>query len=192
MEFLKSIFGDNSLTYAEFEAALQNNKEIKLANLASGLYVGKDKLEKSEFKANELQTQLNAANDAIKGFKDLDVDGLKNGIKTWEKKYMDDTKALQDKLIKQTKDSKIDFALMNAKAKNVKAVRALLDHDKITIDGDNLIGLSDQLSQITKDNPYLFGDGNQNPPPPAGGTTPPDVSKMSDDEYYAYMTKKKE
>lgn len=35
MDFLKDIFGDKALTYAELEAALKDNKDVKLANLAA-------------------------------------------------------------------------------------------------------------------------------------------------------------
>lgn len=170
------------------EEALDRIMEINGADIEAQ----KAALQKANAQIEGLNEQIKSANDTIKGFKDLDVDGLKNGIKSWEKRYNEDTKALQDKLLKQAKESKIDFALMGAKAKNVKAVRALLDHEKITLDGENLIGLSDQLTKITQENPYLFGEGEKNPPPPAGGYTPPNVSDMSDADYYAYMTKKKE
>jgi hypothetical protein len=76
-------------------------------------------------------------------------------------------------LKKLTLGSKIDVALMGAKAKNVKAVRALLDESKISLDGENVLGLNEQLGQIQKDNPYLFGeDAPKNPPAPAGGEPP--------------------
>lgn len=80
-------------------------------------------------------------------------------------------------LKKITLGSKIETALLGAKAKNTKAVRALLDESKISLDGENVLGLKEQLEQVQKDNPYLFGDTQvQNPPPPAGGTPPkPDV-----------------
>ena len=126
MDFLKSIFGDKSLTYAELEAALKDSKTIKLANLASGQYVDKEKFDKAETRANGLQTQLDDANKTIKGFKDLDVEGLKTASANWEKKYKDDTKTLSDKLTEQTKSSKIELALLGAKAKNTKAARALM------------------------------------------------------------------
>lgn len=192
MDFLKSIFEDKALTYADLEAKLKDNKEIKLANLASGQYVDKEKFERAETKAKDLETQLNTANETIKGFKDLDIEGLKKGVSEWEKKYNDDTKALNDKLINQTKSSKIEIALLAAKAKNTKAVKALLDEEKISLDGENLIGVNEQLEAIKKDNAYLFDDGRlPNPPPPYGGEpngrvfTKADIEKMSTDEINA-------
>lgn len=70
-------------------------------------------------------------------------------------------------------DSKVETALLGAKAKNTKAVRALLDESKISIDGENVLGLKEQLEALKKDAAYLFGeDKGLNPPPPAGDTPP--------------------
>ncbi len=63
MEFLKTVFGDKPMTYAELEAALKDNKNIKLANLAGGQYVDKDKL---DTKISELA----AANETIKNLQE--------------------------------------------------------------------------------------------------------------------------
>ena len=90
-------------------------------------------------------------------------------LQTANKKAKDDYDANLKQL---TLGSKIDVALLGAKAKNTKAVRALLDESKISLDGENVLGLKEQLEQVQKDNPYLFGDKPDNPPPPAGGTPP--------------------
>lgn len=61
---------------------------------------------------------------------------------------------------KTVADMKRDYAVNNsirdAKAKNVKAVRALLDMDKIKMDGENVIGLKDQIEALAKSDAYLF------------------------------------
>ncbi len=44
MEKLKALFGSDALTFEQLEEKLKDNKEIKLANLASGNYVDKAKL----------------------------------------------------------------------------------------------------------------------------------------------------
>lgn len=76
-------------------------------------------------------------------------------------------------LKKLTLGSKINVALMGAKAKNVKAVRALLDESKISLDGENVLGLDDQIKALQKSDPDFFGEKKQdNPPPPAGGQPP--------------------
>lgn len=60
--------------------------------------------------------------------------------------------------IKQMKlDTAIDNALTGAKARNNKAVRALLDTSKIVLADDGTVtGIKEQLDTIVKDNSYLF------------------------------------
>jgi predicted nucleic acid-binding Zn-ribbon protein len=73
-------------------------------------------------------------------------------------------------LKKVTLGSKIETALLGAKAKNVKAVRALLDESKISLDKENVLGLDDQIKALQKSDPDFFGEKKQdNPPPPVGG-----------------------
>jgi len=56
------------------------------------------------------------------------------------------------------KETAIELALKDAKARNVKAVKALLDLDKVSLDGENLIGLDEQLKGLKESDPYLFGE----------------------------------
>lgn len=172
MEFLKDVFGDKALTYAELETALKGNKDIKLANLASGQYVDKAKLEKAE---GDLKTK----DETIRNLQALDAEGLKSKLGDLQKKYDDDIKALNDKLAGQTLNSKVDMALKDAKAKNLKAVRALLDMDKVSLENDEVVGLAEQLNGITKDNPYLFGEDKNPPPPVAGGSADNFTTEMN-------------
>lgn len=56
--FLKAIFGDKSLTLDELSAALDSSKDVKLANLADGRYVDKEKYSALETKNRTLADQL--------------------------------------------------------------------------------------------------------------------------------------
>src|SRR5699024_12596363 len=65
------------------------------------------------------------------------------------------------------KDYEIAAALSKAGAKNDKAVKALLDTEKVNFDDDGkLIGLSEQLEAVKKDNDFLFADANESNPKP--------------------------
>lgn len=75
MDFLKELFGEESLTYEQFSAAV-TSKGYKLADLSTGNYVGKHKHE----------DELSA--------KDSAIEDLKNQIKTRDA----DIKGLQDQL----------------------------------------------------------------------------------------------
>jgi DNA repair exonuclease SbcCD ATPase subunit len=88
------------------------------------------------------------------------------------------------KLSQQTYDFTLDRALMSAKARNPKAVKALLDMESIKLDGESLLGLNEQLDALKESDSYLFaseeqqqgGSGGYNPgsdqktnPPPGSG-----------------------
>ena len=61
----------------------------------------------------------------------------------------------QAKMTQMQLDFAIERALTTAKAKNVKAVKALLDMDKVKLDGDQLLGIDDQLKDLKQSDPYL-------------------------------------
>lgn len=87
-----------------------------------------------------------------------------------------------DSKLKQIKlDNAVDMALTNAKAKNVKAARALLNLDGAKMDGDSVKGLDEQIAKLVESDSYLFhveqkpaidgakpaaGSGNTNTPTP--------------------------
>jgi hypothetical protein len=68
-------------------------------------------------------------------------------------------------------DHALDGALSGAKAKNPKAVKALLSSDALKYneaDG-SIVGLNEQLEKIKSENDYLFADAKEPPKIIAGG-----------------------
>ena len=99
-------------------------------------------------------------------------------------------------------ESKIDLAINNAKAKNVKSVKANLDLEKIKLDGDKLLGFDDQIEALKKSDAYLFDIDNPvnkgvendggNPRKNDGGSySDDDLDNLSDEEYFALQEKNK-
>ena len=95
-------------------------------------------------------------------------------------------------------DNAVETALTAAGAKNSKALRALLDAEKIKLDeSGKLSGLSEQLEAIRKSDGYLFAEkGGEKPSfkgfqPGASGDVKPDgetdFSKMTYSEMTAYL-----
>lgn len=149
MEKLKALFGADALTWEQLEEKLKDNKEVKLANLAAGGHIAKGRYD-------DVVTELNTANETIKGLKEtvskfdgVDVDGLKKSVADWENKYNTDIAAVK-------LDSAINMALVEAKAKNPKLAKAALDMSVIKLDGENLMGLSEQLDKLKESDGYLF------------------------------------
>lgn len=109
-----------------------------------------------KLKAESLETQVNDANAEIQKFKDMDIDGIKKAADDW-KETAEKAKADADKQISQMKfDYALSAALTGAKAKNAKAVKALLDMDGLKFNDGKIVGLDEQLAQIKADNDYLF------------------------------------
>lgn len=149
MEKLKALFGTDALTWEQLEEKLKDNKEVKIANLAAGSHISKGKYD-------DVVKELNTANETIKGLREtvtkfdgVDIDGLKKSVKEWEDKYNTDVAALK-------LNGAVDMALIAAKAKNPKLAKAALDMSVIKLDGENLLGLSEQIDKLKESDGYLF------------------------------------
>ena len=72
MEELKSIFGEETLSYEQFEQKLgEASEKIKLANLKNGGYVDKGKYEKLESQLNDLKTKYDNLSQSAKDYEEL-------------------------------------------------------------------------------------------------------------------------
>lgn len=148
MEILKELFGEKTLTYEDFVNALNERKDVKLANLAEGRYVDKDKLDAKVRELDMANASIKELTEKLQAFDGVDVDKLKADVKSWEVKYNTDLAAVK-------KDAAIDAAILQAKGRNPKAIKALLDMDKIKLKEDgSLEGLD--LDGLKKSEGYLF------------------------------------
>lgn len=140
-----------------------------------------NKLESLTSSNKALQKQIDDNKDAlneaskVKGLTDeqqTKINGLKDQLKQ--------SKADADKQLKQFKvDSAVELGLTKAGAKNTKAVKALLETDKIDFDKNgNVLGLDDQIKNLKADtnSAFLFSqDPNGNNKPTAIGSENPKV-----------------
>ena len=110
----------------------------------------KKQLEKDiEERDNQLETLKNSTSD-IETLKTT-IANLQNDNKVAKEQY--DTEIAKIKL-----DNAVETALLNANAVNVKAAKALLDMEKVKLDGETLVGVNDQLEILKKaeDSKMLF------------------------------------
>ena len=94
---------------------------------------------------------------------------LKKQIETLQAENKKAAEEWQAKMTQMQLDFAIEKALTAAKAKNAKAVKALLDMEKVKLDGEQLLGLDDQLKELQKSDAYLFGESGK----VGSGTNPP-------------------
>lgn len=129
---------------------------------------GKD-IELEKGKVKDIQSQLVTANNTIKE-RDKQLETLKNSpdnpetLKQQIQQLQDDNKAKDEAHQKEIKELKINSALekalTNAKAKNAKAVQALLDlGDDVELNEDGTIkGLDEKIKALKKSDAYMFDD----------------------------------
>jgi chromosome segregation ATPase len=118
-----------------------------------------------------------------------DVDELNNKIAQLESEKNELTTKLGTETTALKRTHAIENGVRDAKAKNVKAVMALLDIDKITYEDGELNGLSDQLESLktNEDTSFLFGTTEVKPPagakpnnPPSAGGNPPSALSLGE------------
>ena len=116
----------------------------------------KDKLDAREKELATAQHTIQQLQDTVRKYDGVDVQKLKDEVAAWEKKYNEDLGRLK-------LESAMETALMSARAKNTKAVKALLNMEQIRLDGEKLLGLDEQLTELKKNEPYLFEDTRPGP-----------------------------
>lgn len=125
----------------------------------------------SAAEVDTLKKQLGEANSAIEGFRKLDVDGIKAAADEWKAKAEQAAKDAEAQIQALKFDHALDGALGAAKAKNAKAVKALLQAEALKLneaDG-SILGLKEQLEKIKSENDYLFESDEKTPTIVTGG-----------------------
>ena len=156
MDFLKEIFGEKALTFAELETALKDNKDVKLVNLASGDYVGKEKFTTLETERNTLKTSLEERDTQLEELKKVDPAALQAKITALQTANTTAATEHQKQLAQVKLDAAIDTRLIKEGAVDTRAVRALLDAGKISLDGENLLGMDEQLATLKENSKWAF------------------------------------
>lgn len=158
--------------------------------ILDGNYVPKSRFNEVNDSKNDLEGQVKDRDRQLKDLKKAAGDNkeLKNKIEALEegnKKTREDYEAK----IKQIKiDNAVDVSLKDAGAKNLKAVRALLDLDGLKIDGDSIDGLKEQIESLQKDEGTSFMFDTKEPQvmitggKPANGTGKAPASEKKPEE----------
>lgn len=147
----------------------------------------------------EITNELKDRDSQLEGLKNSteDVAGLKKTIEDLQNTNKTNDENHKNEMNELKKSFAIEKELSNAKAKNVIAVKALLDLDKIELNEDGTLkGLSEQIDSLTKDEgtKFLFDTETRNLRGAISGetgvddpSTKIDLSKMTYDERNAYF-----
>ena len=162
-------------------------------------YVPKTQLAEVERERDGLKATVTERDTQLETLKKSSGDNetLQKQIADLQKANEDQQKAHEAEITQLRLDNAVEAAILAAGAKNVKAVRALMDIDKLRLEKDGTVtGLSDQIKAIQKSDAYMFAEKQQQQQftgfqPGASGDVKPDgkvdVSKMTYSEMVAYL-----
>lgn len=140
------------------------DEQIKdvMANIAEN-YVLKEKFDKLNSQLETANAELETKNKELEEFSKVDVDGLNAEIKRLQEENKANMVANETVIKKLKIDNAVEKALINAKARNPKAVKALLELDDAELEGNSIKGLDKQIKKLmeAEDSSFLFENSNK-------------------------------
>lgn len=175
MEFLKNLFGNESLTYDQFAEKVRT-ANINLADLSRGDYVSvakhTDTTKKLQEQVQDLQAQITKRDTDMQAIQQqlaaaqTDAGKLteaQNSLTALQGKYEKEKKDWEAKTQKQAYEfavkqqaDKLQFSSKAAQAEFMRGAMAA----GFKLDGDNLLGYSDWLKKYQTEDPGAFKDTN--------------------------------
>jgi len=166
MDWLKEILKKAGIEEGKLDGVIADiNKELPK------YFIPKDKYNEVAEAKKKLEADIDERDKQLEQLKAAagSNEELKKQIEALQVENKKAAEEWQAKFAQMQLDFAIEKALAAAKAKNAKAVKALLDMGKVKLDGDKLLGLDDQLKAIQQSDPYLFGESGK----VGSGTNPP-------------------
>lgn len=159
LEWLKSILGDSYTDDIDKKVSAEIGKSFVTKTDFNALNESKKTLEKT---VSERDGQLDQLKKLEPEKLQAEITRLQGENTAAKAKYDDDLKQFK-------KDTLLEAKLLKEGAINSKAVKALLDHSKIALDGENLIGIDDQLKSLKESEKWAW---NAEPEVPGAGGNP--------------------
>ena len=166
MDWLKELLKKAGIEEEKVDSTIADiNKELPKH------FIPKDKYNEVAEAKKKLETDIQERDKQLEQLKNAagNSEELKAQIEQLQAENQKAAEEWQAKMAQMQLNFAVDKALTAAKAKNPKAVKALLDMENVKLDGDKLLGLDDQLKAIQQSDPYLFGESGK----VGSGTNPP-------------------
>ncbi len=121
-----------------------------------GIKASEDKVKTLTESEKGLKNEIATRNKDLTELKKLDADGLQKKLDELQGSY-DTLKTESEKNLKEvTRNMLLENALGKSKAKDLNDIKKFIDMEKVIVDGEKLIGLEDQLTELEKNKGYLF------------------------------------
>lgn len=170
----------------------RKDNPVRFVDLSEGNYVGKENHTRLQTECNGYKSQLKEANDTIKSYKDMDIDGIKQSAADWEAKYNADTKKLADQLADQERSFAAERFLDGQKIKSPLSKKAITQDflaQKLELKDGKFVGADEYMKRVREQYPDEFEKEGQRKEIFVRGTTNTHKPTTSSEEE-AYRAKK--
>lgn len=157
MAKIKDIIGE------EAYKALPDDKKKELdkqdfEDVSEGKFIPKDRFDQVNGQVKEYKKQVGERDQQITDLKDefKDAKGLKEKVEELEGKNKTITDDYEKKLSDISFNNALEKSLSSFNVKDKKLIMALIDKDKLKVDGESIIGLKEQIEPLQKSHEYLF------------------------------------
>jgi len=164
---LKELLGEE--LFEQVQAKAQES-DVKLM-VNDGSYIPRERLNAKSEEIDNLKSQLDQRDKQIGDLKKSGdaSEELKSKISELEEQNKQTQQELETKLHQQRLDAEVEKELLKNNARNPKAVKALLELDKVDVGDEGVKGLSEQLEKLRESEPYLFEGESKTPKGGDGG-----------------------
>lgn len=111
---------------------------------------------KLESERDNYKSQLDTATEQLKAFEGVDVKDLQGKITELNGQLATQKASFEKQIADRDFDDMLNGAISGSKAKNVKAVRALLDLEAIKASKNQAADIEAALKKVKEENDYLF------------------------------------
>ena len=159
-EFLQNFkVGDQPLSKEIIDTIMaENGRDIEAAKAPFADY-------------ESIKDQLQTAKDGLKAFEGVDVAQLQGQITALQNDLTAKETAHQAQLADMAFDHALEAAIISAKGKNVKGIRANLNIEALKSSKNQEADIKTALDGLKKSDAYFFDDGGTPPPYSAGAGT---------------------
>lgn len=182
MANIKDIIGEEAFNTLSEEKRKELGKK-DFEDVSTGSFIPKKKYEEAKQEAKTYKGQVEERDKQIKDLNEeyKDVDGLKDKLSALEATNKTQKETYEKQLNEIAFKNALEKGLSSFNVKDKKLIMALIDNDKLKVDGDTVIGLKEQIEPLQKSHEYLFekvvnGTGSFS----AGGGTDPNPKPGSE------------
>lgn len=156
LEILKDVLSPETYSAVERET---KDSDIRLTDLKTGEFISKSKYDALFAQSKDTQKLLETRTAEYEQLKAAagDNETLKRQIDTMKTAFEQEKADIQKKADAQLKQARVTAQIISDyKPKDVKDILAHIDFEKISADGDKLVGLKEQVDPIKEAKAYLF------------------------------------